>query len=89
MVSRVRRIARYLAKYITKDLISEFNRKRYWQSSSISLESARVYWLDSISQVEAIAEACGILGVSLSSNPFIPSERVAWWSLDPSPGPQN
>ena len=39
------KIAKYIGKYITKDLISEFNKKRYWQSAGISIEEAQVYWL--------------------------------------------
>lgn len=85
---RIRRIARYISKYITKDLIAEFNRRRYWPSQGITLESAQVFWLDSLSQVEAIREVCELLGhVDAEGgplyNPFLPCERVAWWSAEP------
>ena len=48
------KIAKYIGKYITKDLISEFNKKRYWQSAGISIEEAQVYWLSALSMPEAL-----------------------------------
>lgn len=85
-VRRIRRIARYVSKYITKELIAEFNRRRYWPSKGISLEEAQRFWLSSLSQVDAIREACGILGHLVDDEPlyrpFMPSERVAWWAAE-------
>jgi len=86
---QVRKIARYLAKYITKDLISEFNKKRYWPSRGIDLAKAQVFWLDSLSMSEAVREACMLLGQwdDLAGAPaqrmFIPCDRVAWCAIDP------
>jgi hypothetical protein len=88
-IKRCRKIARYISKYITKDLIAEFNRRRYWPSKGINLADARVYWLDSLTMVDAIREACGMLGQwdSVADVPaqrlFYPSERVAWCAIDP------
>lgn len=90
---RIRKIAKYISKYITKDLISEFNKKRYWPSKGIDLAAAQVYWLDSLSQVDAIREACRMLGQwdeSLGMTPqrlFIPSDRVCWCAIDPDATP--
>lgn len=90
---RVRKIARYISKYLTKDLISEFNKKRYWPSKGIDLEAAQVYWLDSLSQFDAIREACIMLGQwdaemgMTSQNLFMPSERVVWCAVDPALSP--
>lgn len=86
-IKRVRKIARYISKYITKDLIAEFNRRRYWPSKGISLEEARVYWLSSLCQADAIRESCELLGIDGAARAFMPSDRVAWWALDPSPDP--
>lgn len=92
-IKRCRKIARYISKYITKDLISEFNRRRYWPSKGIDLADARVYWLDSLTMVDAIREACGMLGQwdSLNDVPaqrlFYPSDRVAWCAIDPDATP--
>lgn len=89
-VARVRKIARYISKYITKDLIAEFNRRRYWPSKGIDLQGAQIYWLDSISMVDAIREACGMLGLwhdaagAPSQRLFCPSDRVAWCAIDPA-----
>ena len=43
---RMDKIASYISKYITKELCSEFNKKRYW-ASKIDLILARAYWLKS------------------------------------------
>ena len=89
-VKRIRKIGKYIAKYITKDLISEFNKKRYWPSKGISLENARVYWMTSLTQADAIREACRMMGQwdeELNLCPqrmFRPSDRVAWVAVDPA-----
>lgn len=90
---RIRKIAKYVAKYITKDVISEFNRRRYWPSKGIDLSAAGVFWLDSLTQVDAIREACQMLGQwddELGLCPqkmFRPSERVAHCAIDPERSP--
>lgn len=86
---QVRKIARYISKYITKDLIAEFNKKRYWPSKGIDLKAAQVFWLSGLTQFEAIREACLMMGlwdVELATTPqhlFRPSDRVCWCALDP------
>ncbi len=89
-----RKIAKYISKYITKDLISEFNKKRYWPSKGINLHAAEVFWLDAISQVDAIREACVFLGqwdhdVGVPSQRLFipPGERIAWCAIDPGRSP--
>jgi len=88
-LKRVRKIAKYVSKYITKDLIAEFNRRRYWPSKGINVEDAKVFWLSSLSQAEAIREACQMLGQwdDVGQTPaqrlFVPSERIAWCAIDP------
>lgn len=93
-IKRIRKIAKYISKYITKDLISEFNRRRYWPSKGINLAEAAVFWLSSLSQLEAIKEACRMLGQwdeeldFCPQNMFRPSERVAWCAINPLYSPQ-
>lgn len=93
-VKRIRKIAKYISKYITKDLISEFNRRRYWPSKGINLAEAAVFWLTSLTQFDAIREACRMLGqwdeaLNLCpQNLFRPSDRVAWCAIDPLHTPQ-
>ena len=90
---RIRKIARYISKYITKDLIAEFNRRRYWPSKGISVHDARVYWLDSLTMTDAIREACQLLGEwdyaahAPGQKLFKPSDRVAWFAIDPDRTP--
>jgi hypothetical protein len=91
-----RRIAKYIAKYITKDLISEFNKKRYWPSKGINLSKAEEYWLHSLDQGHAIREALDMFGEwdhsvgDKGASPhsiFRPSDRVAWIAIDPASTP--
>lgn len=92
-IRRIRKIARYVSKYITKDLISEFNRRRYWPSKGIDLAAASVFWLDSLTQFDAVREACRMLGqwdelADLTEQKlFRPSERVCWCAIDPDRTP--
>lgn len=85
-VKRIRKIGRYISKYITKALVERFNRRRYWPSKGIDVESAQVFWLDSLSQADAIREACLMLGhwdvVAPAFKVFRPSDRVAWYCVD-------
>jgi hypothetical protein len=91
-VARIRKIAKYISKYITKDLVERFNRRRYWPSKGINVQAAQVFWLDSLSQAEAIRETCGMLGhwdgVAPAFKLFCPSERVAWYAVDPAAIPE-
>ena len=86
---RCRKIAKYISKYITKDIIAEFNKRRYWPSKGINLHDAKIYWLSSLSASEAIREACEMLGqwdyvnASPAQKMFNPSDRLAWFAIDP------
>lgn len=90
-IKRIRKIARYISKYITKDLLERFNRRRYWPSKGINLRDAQVFWLDSLSMSDAVREACQLLGhwngFAPSFRVFCPSDRVAWWAVDPEAMP--
>jgi hypothetical protein len=87
---QVRKIAKYISKYITKDLISEFNKKRYWVSKGLTVEAARLFWLNGLTQAEAIREACKMLGQwddelgLCPQNSFHPSDRIFWVAIDPN-----
>lgn len=93
---QVRKIAKYIAKYITKDLISEFNKKRYWVSKGVDLQAAKLFWLGSLDQSDAIREALSMFGEwnhgigehGACPHPiFRPSDRVAWICVDPESTP--
>lgn len=89
--ARVRKIARYISKYITKDLIERFNRRRYWPAKGIDLPGARRFWLDATDQASAIREACELLGcwdeVAPAGKLWAPSDRVAFIRVEPVPNP--
>ncbi|MFV4069290.1 hypothetical protein ACNJP4_20880, partial [Mycobacterium tuberculosis] len=76
-----------------KDLICEFNKRRYWPSKGINVESAQVFWLSSLDQQSAIREACELLGQwdyqaeSPAQKMFRPSDRIAWFAVDPGSTP--
>lgn len=90
---RIRKIARYVSKYITKDLIAEFNRRRYWPSKGIDLPAAQAFWLGSLSMGDAIREACIMVGEwdhaigAPGQKIFHPCDRVAWFAVDPGRSP--
>lgn len=90
---RIRKIARYVSKYITKDLIAEFNRRRYWPSQGINLAAAQAFWLDSLHAGDAIREACQLVGEwdfeagVPAQRMFRPSDRVCWFAVDPAASP--
>jgi hypothetical protein len=90
---RIRKIARYVSKYITKDLIAEFNRRRYWPSQGINLAAAEAFWLDSLDASSAIREACMLVGEwdfeggVPAQRMFRPSDRVCWFAVDPAASP--
>lgn len=84
------KIAKYIGKYITKDLISDFNKKRYWQSTGISVAETQVFWLSALSMPDALREGLGMFGLWDSAadaplqSPWLCREgRVAWLAIDP------
>jgi hypothetical protein len=56
-------LAKYVSKYVTKQVgQTEFNKKRYW-SSKHKLPSARRYILKSVDFLGGVIELCGFLGL--------------------------
>lgn len=93
IIKRIRKIGRYISKYITKDMLEVFNRRRYWPSKGITLEAAQVFWLNSVGQAEAIREACMMLGhwkddLVPAFKVFRPSDRVFWYAVEPDQIPE-
>lgn len=82
------RVARYISKYITKDCLQRFNRKRYWSSKVTLLENRKI-WLQSSNNHEAIAEFMSLLGFdgydlrdsAKRGNIFIaPNRELVWFN---------
>lgn len=61
---RSHKIASYLAKYITKDIGTDLNKKRYW-ASRIDLEESRSFWLRALTLDDALAEVMAEFSVSV------------------------
>ena len=85
---RMRKIAKYIAKYITKDVIVQFNKKRYWPSKGIKLQPVAIVWLKSLTMPEALHEGLLLMGlINPDGQPcqhvFNPSDRIAWLAVDP------
>lgn len=51
-----RRIAAYIGKYISKELVPIFNKKRYFLSKGVAIPEARRKWLESDNLDEALRE---------------------------------
>lgn len=90
---RMRKIAKYIAKYITKDVIVQFNKKRYWPSKGIKLQPVAIVWLKSLTMVEALREGLFMMGQinpdgETSQKVFNPSDRIAWVAIDPEKTPE-
>ena len=89
------KIAKYIAKYMTKDLISEYNKKRYWTSKGLTLSEAETFWLSELDHHQAIREAASRLGYWSDDHPggvlattlMVVAGEVAWARLDPEPPP--
>ena len=62
---RVYRVASYISKYLTKENVVRFNKKRYW-ASRVDLPAVRRYWLRSRSLLDALEEAREKFGFSTS-----------------------
>ena len=92
-IRAIRKIARYISKYITKDMISEFNRKRYWPSKGITVIEAQRFWLSSLTQLDAIKEACQMFGQwddaadGCAQRVWAPGPRFAFIVVDPARTP--
>lgn len=87
-ITRVRKIGRYISKYISKGMVERFNRKTYWPAKGINLEETRQFWLNATTQGEAIREAMELLGHwhefgAPAFKLFRPSDRVAWYAVEP------
>jgi len=50
-------IAGYIAKYVGKELVEAFNRKRYLHTKNVRITPAQSQWLKADNLADAIAEA--------------------------------
>jgi hypothetical protein len=86
-VKRCRKIAGYLAKYLTKQAHLEFGRKSYWPSKGIALRPPRYVWCAAGTVHGAVEEVCRLLGhwdaVAPAFEVWSPSGGFAWYWADP------
>lgn len=68
-ISKARRIAGYISKYITKELVERFNKKRYWHTKGIKVEERKMQWLEAATLKDAIVETMRRFGL-LVDNQF-------------------
>jgi hypothetical protein len=62
-IQKARRIAGYISKYITKDLIERFNKKRYWHTKGVKVPEAKRKWLEADNLDEAMREVMASYGL--------------------------
>jgi len=87
--ARVWKVASYISKYIAKETIVRFNKKRYW-SSRVDLPAVKRYWLKARNLSEAFAEAAQRLGFEVtldavrSGNIFsVDTANLCWFQCMP------
>lgn len=83
---RSHKIASYLAKYITKDIGTDLNKKRYW-ASRIDLEESKSFWLRALTLDDALAEVMAEFSVSIGDfkNDFFRARNIdlIWMNVLP------
>jgi hypothetical protein len=93
-VHRPRRIAAYISKYITKELIERFNKKRYWHTKGVRVPEAQRLWLESDKLDEAVIEVMRRYGLMVDgcfqgSRIWKPGNLAFFWieahQLEPPP----
>lgn len=92
---RIFKVAKYLAKYLTKDVISEHNKKRYWASKGLRNMPVQSFYLAAHAPMDALIEAARHLGfysdekglLSIGSLFIPPGGRILWARLDPDACP--
>ena len=91
---RIFKVAKYLSKYLTKDLICEFNKKRYWTSKGLRNLPVETFYLAAHEGMEALVEAARFLGYWSAENGILalstftpPGGRIFWVRLDPDTCP--
>jgi hypothetical protein len=62
-ITKARKIAGYISKYITKGLVERFNKKRYWHTKGVSVPEAQRKWLESDNLDGAIRETMRAYGL--------------------------
>jgi hypothetical protein len=88
---RVNKIARYMSKYLTKDMVLEFGRKAYSPTKNIELAAAVVFWCTELDLNAARDEALRRAGydplAALTAAEFAPiGSGLIWMEMAHSPG---
>jgi hypothetical protein len=85
VATRAKRIARYMGKYLSKDMVREFGRKAYSPTRNITLENAVRFYLSALTPEAARREALGLLGVPEAAHDVVrfwmPSDSFAFAEL--------
>lgn len=91
VAGRAARIAKYIGKYLSKDLHGQFGRKSYAPTRNISVQRAQRFYLAALTPEEARIEALEILGFTrdqaLGVAFWTPDEKLAFAVLREHPEP--
>jgi hypothetical protein len=89
--ARAMRIAKYIGKYLSKDLHTQFGRKAYAPTRNITVAQAQRFYLAALTPEAARLEALGILGFTpeqaLTVRFWTPDDKVAFAVLCEPPDP--
>lgn len=91
VAGRAARIAKYIGKYLSKDLHTQFGRKSYAPTRNISVQKAQRFYLSALTPEAARLEALEVLGFSreqaLGVAFWTPDEKLAFAVLREPPVP--
>lgn len=96
------RVARYISKYVTKDCLQRFNKKRYWSTKGVQLMEVRRIWLKSASDENGAVNAFqefrlmmglenlqAFQGLANGNCFFAPSGELVWLQVNPDEVPHD
>lgn len=93
-VHGARKIAGYISKYITKELVTRFNKKRYWHTKGVSVPGVQRRWLEAGDLNAAVRETMRLYGLLVDDQfpvckVWQPGNLAYFWvevhQLDPPP----
>jgi hypothetical protein len=80
-----RKIAKYLGKYLSKDMVRQFGRRAYSPTKNIRVAQAQRYYLDALTPEGARREALELIGVHPDWHEAVrfwaPDDKVQWAEL--------
>lgn len=92
-LAKTRRIATYIGKYITKEVLPIYNKKRYWITKGVKVPECQRKWLKADNLNEAVIEIMRDWGLLVDDEfpalkVWMPGNLAFFWvGLDALPEP--